>query len=54
MILLSFSIPMHADLCRVLELTDVVKHLRGQSAEKDSSLNTMQISLDRMVGPWES
>ncbi|TNN74186.1 Rootletin [Liparis tanakae] len=33
---------------RVLELTDVVKHLRGQSAEKDSSLNTMQISLDRM------
>ncbi|XP_034387086.1 rootletin [Cyclopterus lumpus] len=33
---------------RVLELTDAVKHLRGQSGEKDSSLNTMQISLDRM------
>ncbi|XP_068447240.1 rootletin isoform X3 [Clinocottus analis] len=33
---------------RVLELTDAVKHLRDQNGGKDSSLNTMQISLDRM------
>ncbi|KAK1896509.1 Rootletin [Dissostichus eleginoides] len=39
---------------KILELTDTVKHLRSQNSEKDSSLNTMQISLDRMVGPWES
>lgn len=36
---------------RVLELSDTVKHLRSQSAEKDASLDTMQISLDRMVRP---
>ncbi|KAI9542517.1 hypothetical protein NQZ68_019199 [Dissostichus eleginoides] len=33
---------------KILELTDTVKHLRSQNSEKDSSLNTMQISLDRM------
>ncbi len=50
-----FSVHLHAsDLCRILELTDTVKHLRNQNSEKDASLNTMQISLDRMVGPWES
>lgn len=32
----------------------MVKHLRSQNSEKDASLSTMQISLDRMVGPWES
>lgn len=30
-----------------------MKHLQSQNSEKDASLNTMQISLDRMVGPWE-
>lgn len=39
---------------RILELSDTLKHLQSQSSEKDASLNTMQISLDRMVGPWES
>ncbi|KAM8874513.1 uncharacterized protein crocc2 isoform 2-T2 [Spinachia spinachia] len=33
---------------RIQDLTDTVKHLQGQSSEKDSSLYTMQISLDRM------
>ncbi|XP_034091518.1 rootletin isoform X3 [Gymnodraco acuticeps] len=33
---------------KILELTDTVKHLRSQNSEKDSSLSTMQISLDRM------
>lgn len=42
---------MYAGESRVLELTDTVKHLRSQNSEKDSSLNAMQISLDRMVGP---
>ncbi len=42
---------MHVVLCRILELTDTVKHLRSQNSEKDTSLDTMQISLDRMVGP---
>lgn len=35
---------------RIVELTDTVKHLRSQNSEKDASLNTMQIGLDRMVG----
>lgn len=39
--------------CRILELTDTVKHLRSQKSEKDASLDTMQISLDRMVRSWE-
>lgn len=34
---------------RLLELNDTVKHLRSQGAVKDASLDTMQISLDRMV-----
>ncbi|XP_034438966.1 rootletin isoform X1 [Hippoglossus hippoglossus] len=33
---------------RILELSDTVKHLRSQNSEKDASLTTMQISLDRM------
>ncbi|KAI4829341.1 hypothetical protein KUCAC02_023387 [Chaenocephalus aceratus] len=33
---------------KILELTDTVKHLRSQNSEKDSSLSTMQSSLDRM------
>ena len=37
---------------RILELTDMVKHLRSQGSEKDASLSTMQTSLDKMVGPW--
>lgn len=45
---------MPLDPFRILELTDTVKHLRSQNAEKDASLDTMQISLDRMVRPWES
>uniref|UniRef100_A0A3B4GVC1 Ciliary rootlet coiled-coil, rootletin family member 2 n=1 Tax=Pundamilia nyererei TaxID=303518 RepID=A0A3B4GVC1_9CICH len=32
----------------ILELTDTMKHLQSQNSEKDISLNTMQISLDRM------
>lgn len=36
---------------RLLELNDTVKHLRSQGAVKDASLDTMQISLDRMVRP---
>lgn len=36
---------------RVLELSDTVKHLRSQGAAKDASLDTMHISLDRMVRP---
>ena len=39
---------------RLLELSDTVKHLRSQNSEKDASLTTMQISLDRMVGPRHS
>lgn len=31
-----------------------MKHLRSQNGEKDSSLDTMQLSLDRMVRPWDS
>lgn len=37
-------------LPRILELTDTLKHLQSQNSEKDTSLKTMQISLDRMVG----
>ncbi|KAK5930141.1 hypothetical protein CgunFtcFv8_026404 [Champsocephalus gunnari] len=33
---------------KIVELTDTVKHLRSQNSEKDSSLSTMQSSLDRM------
>ncbi|XP_063747285.1 rootletin [Eleginops maclovinus] len=33
---------------KILVLTDTVKHLRSQNSEKDSSLKTVQISLDRM------
>ncbi|AWP11438.1 putative rootletin-like [Scophthalmus maximus] len=33
---------------RILELSDTVKHLRTQNSEKDASLSTMQVSLDRM------
>lgn len=44
---------LHAWWCRILELTDTVKHLRSQNSEKDASLDTMQISLDRMVRSWE-
>lgn len=42
------------DPCRILELTDTVKHLRSQNSEKDSSLGTMQLSLDKMVRLWDS
>ena len=38
-------------VCRILELTDMVKHLRRQNSEKESSLAAMQASLDRMVRP---
>lgn len=44
---------LHVGVSRIVELTDTVKHLQSQNSEKDASLNTMQISLDRMVGPWE-
>ncbi|KAM9391072.1 uncharacterized protein ACWYII_034158, partial [Salvelinus alpinus] len=33
---------------RILELTDMVKHLRAQNSEKDTGLAAMQTSLDRM------
>lgn len=44
---------LHVGVSRIAELTNTVKHLQSQNNEKDASLNTMQISLDRMVGPWE-
>lgn len=50
----SLSIYILIDPCRNLELTGMVKHLRSQNSEKDSSLGTMQLSLDRMVRPWDS
>lgn len=48
------SISLHVGVSRILELSDTVKHLRSQNCEKDACLKTMQISLDRMVGPQES
>ncbi|KAM9762981.1 uncharacterized protein crocc2 [Menidia menidia] len=33
---------------RILELTNTLKHIQSQSNDKDASLNSMQISLDRM------
>ncbi|KAL2090414.1 hypothetical protein ACEWY4_015102 [Coilia grayii] len=32
----------------ILELTEMVKHLRGQNSEKESDMSAMQASLDRM------
>lgn len=41
-------------LYRILELSDTVKHLRGRNNEKDASLAAAHVSLDTMVGPWDS
>ncbi|XP_072540199.1 uncharacterized protein crocc2 isoform X4 [Salminus brasiliensis] len=35
---------------RIVELADIVKHLRAQNSEKDSSMAALQCSLDRMEG----
>ncbi|MED6266669.1 hypothetical protein CHARACLAT_004383 [Characodon lateralis] len=34
--------------CRILELTDTLNHFQNQNSEKDASLHTMRVSLEKM------